>query len=57
MELFKREQQHEPVQMLLDVLKLYQLHYGISKNEAIKLMRADLQDNKVDQLPAQLANS
>ena len=46
MELFKRDEQHEPGKMLRDLIMLFQMHYGMSKSDAIKEIRKRAQSAK-----------
>jgi len=41
MELFARNDQHNPLAMLRDLIRLYALTYGISYADAVKAIRKD----------------
>ncbi len=43
MEIFKRENQIDPNIMAMDLVHLWSMHYGVSYPEAIKMIRAHLQ--------------
>lgn len=44
MELFARERQHQPRVMLNDLITLYTLHYGLTRQDAVKEIRKQAQE-------------